>query len=376
MKTNEIKAYLKKLLKSAKEYAVKLIKYLNKIFNSLIEYTKNMVQKIRNKYSNKEKTKQVKKDFNFKFNPNIKINKLKKERKIKFSLLFIALLIFLPLYNYGKENNFGLDVFAQNVDYSYSDNKINSQIITGSDTTNLNIDWYNGNITIKTSTSSYFKFEEYSDDDVSGNNYFDAQKNSGVLNVTWNEYDYYDNINKSLIIYVPEDLDDLEICINTKNSYIDISDMELYSIEINMDDGDVYMQNLVTDAIDIDANDANVELTSLEATTVNIKTNNGNIGANGYMRNIYASSVYGEIKTLNSREFDTLDISSVAGDIYISVPKTSSFIIKVSEVLGNLLYENFEYDENSDILYYGDLSSASYYKVTTTYSDINFSFTY
>ena len=253
-------------------------------------------------------------------------------RIVIFSIVIVILLGIL-----GVGLGFGLYAFDINTSIG------SSQVIEGSqgsvpanEIRNLQIDWVDGDITIRTADTDTITFLEsgYASD----NDLMVWKQTGDTLTIRYSkrtiQIGFLSVPSKDLEIIVPEDW----MC---------------NSLDIDTVSGSVKVNNISTDDIDLDCTSAACYFVDCNSEDLTLTTVSGDLFYAGAFSTFACDGVSAECKVLLATPAEQIEMDSVSGDLILYLPDDGGFTASLASVSGNISTE-FETIAQGDKQLYGD----------------------
>lgn len=225
----------------------------------------------------------------------------------------------------------------------------------------IDIDWIAGKVFVKQTDSNNLYFEEKANKTLTEattvHYWLDGQNlkikfgKAGKIN--------FSNLNKELIVYVPESFSLTNLEMETVSADIQIEKIKGTNLDIETVSGDVKTTNVeFTNNINIENVSGNIKLiTETSFNKLELENTSGNIeiDAKSNINSLEAEAVSGNIKInvnniensdientsgnieLSAKNFNSLEIDNISGDVTLFVPQQLEFGLKI-ETLGDFDY--------------------------------------
>ncbi len=316
--------------------------------------------------------------------------------------VYIIVFIFLwSSYTFGLDNRFGLDEVAFiKVDENEFSNTYNySEDVD--EIEELNLFWHSGDIRINYSDTEKLTVIEKTMGQIEAYNRANVVNDGGTISVYWdrseNILDDYitlptspSEFQKMLIVNIPKTADISELNIRAVTSDVSISSAELSNFNCSISTGEVDIRDIITRNINLDLDNGELFLTNVMASSCDINSDKASqtimqstftefkskslSGAINIDSDIYTAdvtSVSAEIDFVSRVEVDNLRISTVSSDVNIFIPDSSGFVFEKNVALGELISDEFAFEELGGTLYYKDSRSENTYNLATSTGIIN-----
>lgn len=287
----------------------------------------------------------------------------KKKSTIAFIIFWaIMLVLALIVYNYGKENKFGFDIFSGANRHSVGTGSSNSYNYSHSaeDIYDIDIRWQSGNIELKIGSSDEFRITETSAKELDHSNRLTIDGEDGSLLIKWDEQTglgeflrgQYD---KDLVVEIPADFDTDVLKISTVYGEVKLSGIEASEMKITSTTAGIKLQNckayemkLRTDSGAIDLTDVMAEDMKLISTsgairaegsvgyTLKLDSANGNIDFAGSFEKLTAASTGGDLTLFTAVLPKQLELGSVSGNVELSIPENSNLPVELKSMSGEI----------------------------------------
>ncbi|MGV8981204.1 DUF4097 family beta strand repeat-containing protein [Clostridium sp.] len=143
------------------------------------------------------------------------------------------------------------------------------------------------------------------------------------------------SINTKLDLYIPEKYKN-SMNIETVSGEVNIDRLEADNFTVSSTSGDVNINSVVANITDFESISGSINIKSLSSKTNGFETTSGDIKIEAVTGDISANSVSGSITASYDIFNNEVAAETVSGDIDLSLPQASEFVVDFSSISGEL----------------------------------------
>lgn len=212
-------------------------------------------------------------------------------------------------------------------EYSFSYDEVSS----------VDVQWASGVVYVLSWSGDSVQVQEYANAELSERTRMDCQCDSGTLTVRYRNGGILGSVkgSKWLTVLVPDGmLENLDI--QTTSAEVRIYGLELTGLDVSTTSGRISASECYTRTANLTTTSGNMDLSTLHAEALNLGTTSGDLNGTVVSGQIEASSISGEICLYSEEDMEKAQLSSVSGDIYLSLEDSAAQSIGVSSTSGDI----------------------------------------
>ncbi len=289
-------------------------------------------------------------------------------------LLISALVIpqkgfWTSLFNSSIFDSFRYETYTYDNENEYI---AGSSVVISEQITNIDVDWISGSVKIIANDSDKIKFEESASDPIEEKYQLRYRVKGDTLYIkpcksmrTLNKIPY-----KDLEIYIPYDLASAmhEIDIETASAEISLTEITAKELELSTASGGVWLEKCSAVDINLENVSGYINLTETNADKVDAEFVSSDIEIMGTVGRLRVKSVSGNVYLDSDTAPNSVDISTVSGNIKFEIPENDGFSIEFDSVSGKIT-SDFALTLNKGTQIYGNGSRD--YEFETVSGDVS-----
>lgn len=215
-----------------------------------------------------------------------------------------------------------------------------SFVIPSEQIRNIEVDWISGNVIITAYDSDKIECEESSSDPIEEKYQLRYRIKGDTLYIkpcksmrTFNKIP-----DKDLEIYIPYDLTSVmnKIDVETASAKISLTEITARELDLSTASGDVWLEKCSAVDMDIENVSGYINLTETNADNLDAEFVSSDIEIMGTVGRLNVESVSGDVYLASDTAPNSVDISTVSGDIKFEIPENDGFSIELDSVSGKV----------------------------------------
>ena len=228
----------------------------------------------------------------------------------------------------------------------------------------LDIQWAAGTVLVQSWSGDEIQIQEFAGTELNERTAMHLEQDGGTLSIRYRNGVSLGNVKggKWLTVMVPDGML-AELDIETTSADVQLNGLEVNELDVSTASGDISAAECYTQWADLDTISGDMDLNSFYAAELDLGTTSGDLYGTVAADDLEASSISGDI-TLNSSETmesaslkttsgyirfyledpsaQSIGVSSVSGDVSLSLPYGSGFTLMYSTVSGSLNNTGFD----------------------------------